>query len=52
MSVLLKAAHALVKCLGDVVLALISTNMIANFADWFTQAALRHTPPICSTTVP
>lgn len=52
MSVLLKAAHALVKCLGDVALALISINMIANFADWFTQAALRLTPPVCSTTVP
>jgi len=50
-SVLLKAAHTLVECLSDVALALISTSMIANLADWFTQAALRPMLPICSTTV-
>ena len=51
MSVLLKAAHTLVECLSDVALALISTSMIANLADWFTQSALRLIPSICSTTV-
>ncbi len=41
MSVLLKAAHALAECLSDVALALISTNMIANVVDWFTQGGTK-----------
>ncbi len=43
-SVLLKGAHALIECLGGIVLALVSTGNIANFVNAITQDELIEDP--------
>jgi uncharacterized membrane protein len=43
-SVLLKGAHAVVECLGGVVLALVSTRTIANLVNALTQEELIEDP--------
>ena len=44
MSVLVKGAHALIECLGGIVLALISTSSIASFVNALTQDELIEDP--------
>lgn len=39
-SVLLKGAHALIECAGGIALALISTDTIVAYINWFTQEEL------------
>jgi uncharacterized membrane protein len=43
-SVLLKGAHAMIECAGGVLLALVSTNTIANLVDRLTQEELIEDP--------
>lgn len=47
-SLLLKGAHALVECVGAVVLAFVSTNAIVSLANSLTQEELVEDPMISS----
>ena len=44
LSILLKAAHALIECGGGIALALVSTHTIVDLVNWFTQDELVEDP--------